>query len=386
MEEIIMEYRKFGKTGIQVSEIGMGLEHLLDKDEQIVLDTIHAAIDGGVTYFDCFPGHEGGHDEENYVKLGRAINGKRDKLCLSHIAAARTTAEVQTNFEKWLSALNTDYTDVFMIACCDKVKDYNDIIGEGGILEAAKKLKSDGKARFIGISTHSMDIAFKAINSKDFDVLMFPINPAFDVLDDEKKYNEDMLGNLWDKAYVYNPKGESSDLPRKSVYSACKNNGIALVAMKPFAGGFVFGVEQEAGFTPVNLISYALTQTGLSTVVPGCESPEQVRSILTYYTCPDAERDYSGAVAKSRWSIKGKCLYCNHCLPCPADINIGQVNKLLDTLDITTPSDKAAVQDEYMVLPVKSSACMRCGECESRCPFAVPVIERMEQAERAFGQ
>jgi predicted aldo/keto reductase-like oxidoreductase len=160
-----------GKTGIKVGEIGMGLEQLLDRDEQMVIDTIKTAIDGGVTYFDCFTGHEGGHDEENYIKLGKAINGVRNKLCLSYIAGARTIAELQLNFEKWLCALNTDYTDIFMIACCDKIKDYDDLTGYGGILAYSKKYRQKAKARFIGISTHSMDIAFKAIKSGNFDVL-----------------------------------------------------------------------------------------------------------------------------------------------------------------------------------------------------------------------
>lgn len=369
-----MNYRILGKTGIEVSEIGMGLEQLLDRDESTVIETIRTAIDGGVTYFDCFPGHEGGHDEENYIKLGKAIKGKREKLCLSYIAGARTIPEVQHNFEIWLSALNTEHTDVFMIACCDKIKDYGDITENGGVLAHAKKLKREGKTRFIGISTHSMDIAFKAVNSGDFDVLMFPVNPAFDVLDDEEQYNEDMLGNLWDKAYLYNTEGKNGNLPRKSVYTACKYHGVGLVAMKPFAGGFVFGVEKDAGFTPVNLISYALAQDGLSTVVPGCESPEHIREILTYYICSDEERDYSSAVINSRWSIKGNCFYCNHCLPCPVGINIGQVNKLLSNHDV----------DNYSALAIKASACIRCGECVSRCPFAVPVIKMMEKAESIF--
>ena len=373
-----------GKTGIKVSEIGMGLEQLLDRDEQTVINTIKTAINGGVTYFDCFPGKEGGRDKENYAKLGKAIKGKRDELCLSYIAGARTVAELQTNFEMWLSELNTTYTDIFMIACCDKIKDYNDLTGDGGILEHAKKLQKERKIRFVGISTHSMYIAFNAIVSGDFDVLMFPVNPAFDVLDDEKQYNENMLGNLWDKAYEYNIEGKNGNLPRKSVYNACERHNVGLIAMKPFAGGFVFGVEKEAGFTPVNLISYTLAQTSLSTVVPGCENPEHVKEILSYYTCSDEERDFSGAVTKSRWMIKGNCLYCNHCLPCPASINIGQVNKLLNSYDNEISLAKSAVCDIYSRLPVKASACIRCGECETRCPFDVPVIEFMDKAKNSF--
>ncbi len=386
-----MKYRKFGRTGIEVGEIGMGLEHLLDKDELTVINTIKAAVDGGVTYLDCHPGHD--YDErpdpsvyEGYSKLGKAIAEFRDRITISYIASIneREPGIASVCFEGYLRALGTDHTDVFILQFCDKMAEYAEITGENGLLAYAQKVRAEGKARYIGISTHSMAIALKAIESGSFDMVMFPVNPAFDVLDDEKEYNEDLVGNLWDRAYAYSTEGKNGGLPRKSVFSACEHYGVALVAMKPFAGGFVFGVEGNAGFTPVNLISYALAQTGLSTVVPGCENPEQIRDILKYYDCSGEARDYSGAIAKSRWSVKGNCLYCNHCLPCPAGINIGLVNKLLNSLEGEVLSESTAVLDQYLALPVKASACIRCGKCEKRCPFDVPVISKMDQAARVF--
>ena len=80
----------------------------------------------------------------------------------------------------------------------------------------------------------------------------------------------------------------------------------------------------------------------------------------------------------------GHCLYCNHCLPCPAGINIGQVNKLLHSLDGETPANWTAAHAQYAALPVKASACIRCGQCEARCPFDVPVRNAMDQAVQAF--
>lgn len=386
-----MKYRKFGRADIEVSEIGMGLEHLLDKDAQTVTDTIRAAVNGGVTYLDCHPGHD--YDDrpnraeyEGYQKLGKALAGIRDRLTLSYIASCNERGPdiAPVCFEGYLKALGTDHTDVFILQFCDKMTEYDEITGENGLLAYAQKVRAEGKARYIGLSTHSMDIAFRAIESGSFDMLMFPVNPAFDVLDDEKEYKEDMLGNLWDKAYEYNTEGKRGAWPRKSVYSASARHGVALVAMKPFAGGFVLNVEKDAGFTPVNLISYALAQTGLTTVVPGCENPRQIQDILTYHTCSDGERDYSAAIARSRWSVKGNCLYCNHCLPCPAGINIGQVNKLVHSADGERPSEQSAGSEQYAALPVKASACIRCGDCESRCPFTVPVIRLMDKAVEMF--
>jgi predicted aldo/keto reductase-like oxidoreductase len=358
-----MKYRKLGKTGLEVSEIGMGLEHLLDKEETVVVDTIKAAVNGGVNYFDCLPLSEYSEDSgtnECYVKLGKALEGIRDRVFITFLAyVSRPIAYIQADFECYLRELSTGYTDIFIVACCDKIIEFETVIGYNGLLEYAKKLRDDGKVKYIGFSTHNTEIARKVINCGEFDVLMYPINPAFDVIDDEEKYNSDILGNIWDEAYKYTSDGKSGIQPRKKIYDECEQNGIGLVAMKPFAGGFILGVEKDAGFTPLNLVAYVLAQNGVSTVVPGCSNSQQIEEILTYYNSPNDALDYSEAVAKSRWSVKGNCLYCNHCLPCSANINIPQVNKLLDNLNNSILSVPHTLFNQYMSLEVKASSCIQ---------------------------
>jgi len=224
----------------------------------------------------------------------------------------------------------------------------------------------------------------KAIDSGSIDVLMYPVNPAFDVLDDDEMRNKEIIETIWDAAFDFKAEGRSGARPRRSVYAECERRGVGLVAMKPFGGGFIFNAEKDAGFTPVNLISYALAQTGVSTVAPGCTKPDEIEEILTYYTGCDAERDYSPAVARSRWSVMENCQYCNHCLPCGAGINIGQVNRLLDKLVFNADPDADIVRGQYLALPVKASACLECGDCMKRCPFLVKVPNRMKQAAAAF--
>jgi len=80
--------------------------------------------------------------------------------------------------------------------------------------------------------------------------------------------------------------------------------------------------------------------------------------------------------------VEGECVYCNHCLPCPAKIDIGQVSRLLDMAQYRLTDELRAA---YAALPVKASDCTQCGACEARWPFGVSVITRMEQAARLFG-
>ena len=383
-----MKHRILGRTGREVSEIGMGLEHLLDKDTGVVVKTIKTALDGGVTYFDCHPGHdlkEGEVTYGGYYKLGKAINGCRDKLFLTYLASVSfSPGETRPRFEHYLRAVGTDHTDVFILQFCDKEAEYERMTSAGGLLSYAERLREEGKIKYVGISTHSTAIALRAIDSGAIDVLMYPVNPAFDVLTDGEIYKTDNLGSLWDAAFEFNAAGKCGLQPRRNLYVECERKGVAIVAMKPFGGGFIFNAEKDAGFTPVNLIAYALAQNGISTVAPGCTKPEEILEILSYYGGTDAERDYTGAVSKSRWSVNGNCQYCNHCLPCGADINIGLVNRLLDKIIFNVSKDSTDARRQYSDMPVKASACVECGACMTRCPFRVKVPDRMKQAVKLF--
>jgi predicted aldo/keto reductase-like oxidoreductase len=78
-------------------------------------------------------------------------------------------------------------------------------------------------------------------------------------------------------------------------------------------------------------------------------------------------------------------MYCNHCLPCPARIDIAAVNKYLDLVELDkTPAD--SVRQHYISLTHTAEECLQCGDCESRCPFHVEVTERMRRASEIFGK
>ena len=75
-------------------------------------------------------------------------------------------------------------------------------------------------------------------------------------------------------------------------------------------------------------------------------------------------------------------MYCNHCLPCPAEIEIGSLMRLLDAAE---HSLNEKVTAEYRAFTKKASDCTQCGVCVERCPFDVPVLDRMERAIQVFG-
>ena len=231
------------------------------------------------------------------------------------------------------------------------------------------------------MSSHDVPVSLKAVNSGHIDVLMFPVNPAFDTLPGD--INVNALG----KDSSYNQMGEAGNKPileRKELYHACAIYGVGIVAMKPYAAGLLFNKKNPSKIvlSPAQCINYALSQPGACTVVPGCKNVEEMKAALAFLDATDEEKDYSSIDTNSFWKLKGSCVYCNHCLPCPVGIDIGTVTRITDTAEYETNDNTIS---EYGALSTKASDCTECGVCVERCPFGVDVIGNMTRAARRFG-
>ena len=138
---------------------------------------------------------------------------------------------------------------------------------------------------------------------------------------------------------------------------------------------------KSAKITPIQCLSYALDQKGVSTVIPGCASLEQLQAAYAYLGATEAEKDYTALILDFAQYKTGQCVYCNHCLPCPSDIDIGLTLRLLQKAQKELAPE---VRTKYGEMPAKASDCIRCGDCMERCPFGVDVISHMEQAADRF--
>ncbi|MBU7024589.1 MAG: 4Fe-4S dicluster domain-containing protein, partial [Theionarchaea archaeon] len=186
---------------------------------------------------------------------------------------------------------------------------------------------------------------------------------------------------------------------RNDMLAACSQERVGVVAMKPFCGGKLLQQNrtvritnyQTGGkalkkkipktITPVHCLSYILSQVGVKTVVPGVSSVEELEGVLHYLDATDEEKDFSELLVDFEEYVTGECVYCNHCLPCPAGIDIGECNRLLDR---AKPGMTREIQDTYNMYPAKASACTECGQCVERCPFDVDVVSRMKEAASLF--
>ena len=381
-----MKYRKLGRTGIDVGIIGLGTEYLEFASEEKVTSVVHEAVDKGVNYIDLFMASPGVRDN-----IGIALKNKRHEVMIAgHLGSvlqdgqycqSRDRTECLEFFEDLLTRLRTDYVDVLMLHFVDKPEDYERVFNSGGVLDLALQLKKEGKARFIGSSSHKVSVALKMVNSGYLDVLMYPVNPAFDTMLGDMEVEGPFKDVLYRQSSVADTGSVSR---RKALYHACSVQNVGIVAMKPYAAGVLFRDNPSAiMLTPVQCLNYALSQPAVCTAVPGCKNVDEIGAALSFLDATDEEKDYSSINVNALRKLKGNCMYCNHCLPCPVGIDIGTTARITDTAGYGLSDNVVSV---YEALPIKASACTECGVCMERCPFGVDVISKMSQAVDVFGQ
>jgi uncharacterized protein len=381
----IMQFRKLGRTALDVGVVGLGTEFLWHEPKDVVLSVVDEAIENGVNYIDLWM-----PSSEVRDNVGAALQGRREKVIVAgHLGSTlkdnqyyrtRDKSMCEEYIHDFLTRLQTDYIDVLMLHFIDEQDDYENVFRNEGILEMALKLKKEGKARYIGMSSHKVPVSLNAVNSGYIDVLMFPVNPAFDVLPGDTE-----LEALWEKdSYAQlEEKGYKPIHSRKELYASCVKQNVGIIAMKPYAGGWLLGGKEDRSLilTPTQCISYSLSQPGVCSVVPGCKNVKEMQEALSYLNASDANKDYSNTISKSNFNLKGSCMYCNHCLPCSANIDIAATTRLADS---AVKGITDSLRSKYNTLISKASNCIKCGACMSRCPFDVDVISNMERAVNLF--
>lgn len=380
-----MRYRKLGKTGLTVSEVGLGGEWLERHNTQEVKDVIDACEKEGINILDCWM------SEPNVrSNIGLALKGRREKWMIQgHIGStwengqyvrSRDLDKVKPAFEDLLTRLQTDYIDLGMIHFIDNEEEFNQVIN-GEFMEYVRQLKKEGKIRHIGMSSHNPETAKLAACQGEIEMILFSVNPAFDMLPpisdiDQyfvEKYDENLCGIAPE---------------REELYKICEKNGVGITVMKGYAGGRLFQADTSpfgVALTPVQCLHYALTRPAVASVMVGFDCPQHVIEAVAYETASEEEKDYAGVLASAPYHpfSTGQCTYCGHCAPCPVKIDIAMVNKLYDlaTMQEEIPG---TVRAHYGQLKANASDCVGCRGCESRCPFQVPIVERMEKAKELF--
>ena len=381
-----MQYRELGNTGLKVSEIGLGCEGFLGKDERECDRMFSLAFERGVNCMDLYS-----PNPELHKAVGRAAAAHGVHLVLqAHLCtvwkngqymATRNLAEVKTSFEKMMQNLGTERADIGMIHYVDSEETWNKVISDG-ILDYAKQLKREGRIDHIGMSSHNPLVALKAVESGEIEVLMFSVNPCYDLLPGDEDVNKLFEENSYSKPLF------NIDPVREKLYEICQRRGVGITVMKVFGGGDLLTDDSPAGkaLTVPQCIHYALTRPAVSAVFAGAHTEAELAASLRYEEADEAERDYAAVFATfPKISWQGHCMYCGHCAPCSKGIEVASVTKFLN-LAKAQKAVPETVREHYNALRAHAGDCIACGACEKRCPFGVRIIENMKAARAVFGK
>ena len=197
------------------------------------------------------------------------------------------------------------------------------------------------------------------------DMMMFSINPSYD--------------------YQHGEYANGSATERMALYRRCEAEGVGISVMKAFAGGQLLDARTSPfgqALTEYQCIQYALDKPGVLTVLPGVRDRADLERVLGFLRAGEAERDYSVISSLTPRDAEGTCVYCNHCQPCPAGLDVGLINKYYDL----ARAGDALAAEHYRSLSLGADACISCGHCDRRCPFHVSQSARMREIASYFRQ
>ena len=370
-----MEYRKLPKGREQISILGLGTSSIQASGEKEIEEVVSLAIENGINFFDMASA-----EAKPFEAYGRAIAGRREQVYFQlHFGANYETGTygwttdldtVKRSVEWQMKMLRTDYIDFGFIHCIDEGSDLQ-AVQKNGILDYIMQLKTQGVVRHIGLSSHTPKLVNQILDMDILDMLMFSINPGYD-------YQHGTRPDYETGSYAVGSAEE-----RMNLYCRCEKEGVGISVMKAFSGGQLLDAKTSPfgkALTEYQCIQYALDKPGVLTVLPGIRNKKDLHRILGFCKASEAEKDYAILGTFVPQDAEGVCVYCNHCQPCPAGLNVGLMNKYYD---LSMAGDHLAYE-HYQKLEVKAEQCIQCGHCNKRCPFHVNQIERMGKIHEYF--
>lgn len=331
-----MEKMILGRTGLEISRSGFGALPIQRVSFEEAARLLNRALDAGINYIDTARAYS-----DSEAKIGAGIGNRRSEFFIATKTHAKTGEALKKDLETSLRELKTDVIDVYQFHNPDFVPVPG---GEDGLYDAAVQVRREGKIRFIGITQHSIERAFQAVNSGLYDTMEYPFNHL------------------------------STERDRELV-RLCSEKNVGFVAMKALSGGLV----TDARLPFVFLREYA-------NVVPiwGFQKMEELNQIIDMEQNPPVRTDeIDRLIERDRRELSGAfCRSCGYCLPCPADIKIPQANRMMQLLGRAVWQNY--VTSEWQREMEKIENCVHCGACAKRCPYGLKPYESMREQLKGY--
>lgn len=335
-----MEYVTLGKTGLKISRMGFGGIPIQRIDAQGTKKLMTVMAEKGINYIDSARGYT---VSESFI--GEGLEEIRDKFVLATKSMSRTKEAMAKDIDISLENFRTDYIDLYQVHN-PSVEQLDQVIGADGALEALLEAKEAGKIGHIGLTAHSIEVFEKALEMDWVETIMFPYN-------------------------IVERQGEA-------LIRRCREKNIGFIDMKPLAGGAI-----EDGRLALRFIC---ANPDVTVVIPGMYDVSEIEKNIEAVedTTPLTGEELEGMEAVRKQLGTNFCRRCNYCQPCTVGINISGCFLFQGYLDRYGLEDWA--RDRYATIPVKAGACVECGECETRCPYNLPIREMLKKCAAAFGE
>lgn len=368
-----MLYRKFGETEEKVSILGFGCMRFptFDNDpkkidEEKSIEMLHYAIDNGVNYIDTAYPYHGGMSEPFVAKALK--NGYREKVYLATKLPSwliKNREDMDSYLNEQLKRLQTDYIDFYLIHSLNDR--FWDNLVKNGLFNFLDNAIKDGRIKYAGFSFHDNIKLFKKIvDSYSWTFTQIQLN----YLDTDYQAGLEGLNYAYDK-------------------------GLATIVMEPLRGGkLVNNIPDDVKKLwdtskikrkPVEwALKYIWDNAKVSLLLSGMSTLEQVKENLEFASrgyensLTIEERDLIMKVSEYYKSkIKVKCTDCKYCLPCPKGIEIPDIFEMFNNANMFSEIDETKSKYNKRVQN-KASSCIKCGECESKCPQNIKIINELK--------
>jgi len=331
--------RKLGRTGLEVSIMGIGGGYLYHMNARELRQTLDYAFDHGVNYIDTAPGYG-----ESEARLGEAgLSERRNEWILATKASERTRDGAMRQLEESLKRMKTDYIDVWQLHGITDETELKEVMKPDASFAALREAREAGMVRFLGLTSHTPIPLVQAIKTGEFDTVMVPFNIM------RRQLGED---------------------PALGLFQIAREKDIGVIIMKPVASDRITKALSTA-------VKFILAHD-ISVTIPGISTFEQMKTdiaIAEEFSALSEEERQQFAQTETILG-DGYCRECGYCLPCPEEMDIPAILRMERTCAVY--GLKEWIREEIARLKINTESCSDCGICEERCPYHLPVREMVK--------
>ena len=335
-----MKKRLLGNTGMEVSVIGFGGIPIQHVSEEEAINLILECKRQGINFIDTARAYT---ISEKYIGKGLKEAG-RENFYIATKAMSYDYDSMKKSIEESLNNLDIDCIDLYQIHSVGTKQQLETILSENGAMKALLEAKEQGLIRHIGLTGHIRELLIEAIDNDEFETVQFPFNPV-------------------------EPQG--TELLLKAL-----DKGMGTIAMKPLAGG--------AFDNPRLSLKYIMNSNLITVAIPGMDTIEQVienaGAGIGGEPLTQEEQDIINKEVESLGT--DFCRRCGYCKPCPEGIDIPNVFVFENYVIRYKMPEYGKIK--YNTLDVKPDQCVRCRKCEKKCPYNLPIVEKLKHAVKTF--